>query len=287
MDTLTHTFMGATLYGAVHKEEENRSFKFSLLFSSITASNIPDSDVISQLWDSEGLYQMWHRGVTHSFFMVPIWAIIISVVCWSIWRVDFRKLFPVTFFAVLLHVLFDALNTWGTGLFEPFSQVRFSYGVIPIVDFVIWGMMAAGVIIIKTTKLKPYLVFQWVWVFIFAHVMAQAAQGYAVYESAKGAYHEHVISASFVPGKFNVIGKKDGIVEIAEASAWSTAQMKHQLHTEDHVDLDPLFTQNKKAETLYRWAPFVVIVDNAEEMAIYDPRFFRNGSSFLYESIKK
>jgi inner membrane protein len=62
MDTLTHTLFGLTTYGAVNKEKMNKETKKAVFFTTLVGSQIPDIDVISRLWDNEGMYQMWHRG---------------------------------------------------------------------------------------------------------------------------------------------------------------------------------------------------------------------------------
>lgn len=76
MDTITHTLFGLSLYGAVDKQKMDKNSRRAYLLTTVGASQIPDIDVISRLWDTEGLYQMWHRGITHSVFLTPLWAIL-------------------------------------------------------------------------------------------------------------------------------------------------------------------------------------------------------------------
>ncbi|WP_328211125.1 hypothetical protein [Brevibacillus centrosporus] len=51
-------------------------------------------------------------------------------------------------------------------------------------------------------------------------------------------------------------------------------------------DIDVLSQFTATGEVMYQM-PFVVVVDNEEALGIYDPRFYRNGESFLYEAIEK
>lgn len=81
MDSVTHTLFGLTIFGATNKENMSKEVKKSAFVAAVAGSLIPDIDVISQLWDTEGMYQMWHRGVTHSIFMVPVWALLIWLFC--------------------------------------------------------------------------------------------------------------------------------------------------------------------------------------------------------------
>lgn len=115
IDSITHTLFGLTLYGAVNKEEMPKELKKPLFFTAVAGSIIPDIDVISRFWDTEGLYQMWHRGITHSLFLVPVWALLLSVLCYWIWSVKDRRVFYIGMLAVFIHNTSDLFNTWGTG----------------------------------------------------------------------------------------------------------------------------------------------------------------------------
>lgn len=41
-----------------------KELKKPLFVTAVAGSIIPDIDVISRFWDTEGLYQMWHRIYT-------------------------------------------------------------------------------------------------------------------------------------------------------------------------------------------------------------------------------
>ena len=68
MDTITHTLFGFAIYGAFKKDPEAKRYNRALLVTAIGASQIPDIDVISKWWDTQGLYQMWHRALPILFF---------------------------------------------------------------------------------------------------------------------------------------------------------------------------------------------------------------------------
>lgn len=100
-------------------------------------------------------------------------------------------------------------------------------------------------------------------------------------------YEQHVVSAKFIPWHFNIIGKTEERFEIVEKTLWDEPQLRYELRSNKDVDLEVLFAQNQKARTLVEWSPFVVIVDDEERLGVYDPRFYRNGQSFLFEYIQK
>ncbi len=289
MDTVTHTLFGLTLYGAANKMNMDKSHKRALLFTTVVGSQIPDIDVVVNLTETGRIMQqMWHRGLTHSFFLVPVWGIIIYLLSRVLFKVKDRRLFYWALLAVFIHNTSDLFNTWGTGYLEPFSSYRVTFGTISIVDFVFWFLMLAGFIVSR--KKEPshrFKVFRVVWILMVAHVAVQSLQGYVIYSEAKEKYDEVALAAGFVPTQFQVIGKKDSEVEIVKDSIFIEPEVEHRLVSSDEADLQPLFEENPRAKTLYDWSPFVVVVEEEEKLGIYDPRFYRNGESFLYEFIEK
>lgn len=287
MDTITHTLFGLTLYGAIDKGRFSKEKKRAFLFTTIVGSQIPDIDVISRLWDTEGQYQMWHRGITHSIFMVPVWAGIIALLCYLFWRVKDRRIFFMGALAVFIHNTSDLFNAWGTGYFEPVSNIRITFGTIPIIDFVIWGIIIISYFIAKKSNWPSYRIYRFAWLVIILHVIVQTSQGYIIYQQNSSKYEQVAIAASFLPWNYTVIGKLENNVEILRENLWSDPQIIVRLVSSEEADLDYLFSRSPEAKTLYKWAPFVVVVDEDDILGIYDPRFYRNGQSFLFEYIEK
>lgn len=288
IDTITHTFFGLTLYAAVRKEGWSRKEKTAFFVTAVGGSQIPDIDVISSLWDTAGRYQMWHRGLTHSVFLVPVWAALFSGISWLFWKVKGWKLYALGLLAVFIHDTSDLFNAWGTGYLEPFSTQRITFGTIPIVDLTLWAIMLGGLLFAKLRKIsRPYRVFRLVWLLMALHFIVQSAQGYALYEKYADRYEQFALSAGFVPGQFQMIGKRNGAVEISSATAFTEPKLQIELKSQENADLEKLFAANPKAKTLYEWSPFVVLVDDEKQLGLYDPRFYRNGQSFLFESIEK
>nr|WP_205825404.1 metal-dependent hydrolase [Bacillus sp. RO1] len=287
VDTITHTLFGMTIYGAVDKRQDDKRTKIAMFVSAVGASQIPDSDVISSLWDTEGMYQMWHRGITHSLFIVPIWAFLFFLISiWFLKRKDWRFLW-VPLIAVFIHNTSDLFNAWGTGYLEPFSTIRITFGTLPIVDFVIWIIIAIAFFARKLWNKERHQLYRLVWVLIIAHVALQTSQGYLLYKQYEDKYEQVALSANFLPWHFSIIGKNEHTVEIFDDALFTDPKLQYTLKSAEEADLDTLFAEVPEAKTLYEWSPFVVIVDDKEKLGIYDPRFYRNGQSFLFEYIEK
>lgn len=287
MDTVTHTLFGLVIYQSINKDQMSQSMKRSLLLTSLVGSQIPDIDVVSQWWDVNGQYLMWHRGITHSIFLVPLWALLIRAICYVIWRVRESKIYWIGLLAVFLHITIDNFNAWGTGYFEPISQKRIALGTVPIVDFVIWLIILGGFVATRLKKWSTPRIFKTVGALIALHVLIQTIQGGILVNNYSSSYQQIALAADFIPGSFKLIGKNEGVVEIHQLSLWKKPVHLQTFQSADETDLRQLFEQNKEAQTLYEWAPLVVVVNDEKQLGIFDPRFFRNGESFLYEYVTK
>ncbi|MDU1847544.1 MAG: metal-dependent hydrolase [Niallia nealsonii] len=284
MDTITHTLFGVGIYQSVNKEKMNKQQKYALLITSIGASQIPDIDVISQLWDTTGQYQMWHRGITHSIFLAPLWALFFYIINRFVFKTKGIQSYFIALLAVFIHNTSDVFNAWGTGYLEPFSSVRLTFGTVPIVDLVIWFIFLLTFIGSKLyPKVKTHVLFRIGWVLIVLHIAIQSIQGSILYKNYKTDYQDLALSASFVPWHFTVIGKNDNTIDIINDSLLTKADFVERITSSNEADLNLLFAENPAAATLYKWSPFVVVVDDNNRIGIYDPRFYRNGDSFLGE----
>ncbi|MGI2329245.1 metal-dependent hydrolase [Planococcus sp. YIM B11945] len=287
MDTITHTLFGLTLYGAVDKKEMDKNHKRAYLATAVGASLVPDIDVISRLWDTAGQYQMWHRGITHSIFLTPLWAALLFFICMAIFKVKDKKLFLLGWLAVVIHDTSDLFNAWGTGYLEPFLNTRITFGTIPIVDIVFWIIMGAAFVLSKKNKQKSPYYFKMAWVFMCLHLMIQSVQGLLIYNQYDEKYDQVALSAGFIPWTYSVVAKQDDTVTIFQDNLFQEEKEKYVLRSNQEADLDYLFSQRPEAKTLYEWSPFVVIVDDGKRLGVYDPRFYQNGQSFLFEYIER
>ncbi|MDE0563583.1 metal-dependent hydrolase [Exiguobacterium sp. B2(2022)] len=286
MDTITHTLFGLTLYGAADKRDLQQHEKRALFVTTLVGSQIPDSDVISRLWDTEGMYQMWHRGITHSIFLVPLFALLIYILVRLLFQVTDIRYFWWALLSVFIHNTSDLFNAWGTGYFEPISDVRITFGVIPIVDFVYWGIFLVAWLVARKQEVR-YKTYRYAWSALVLYVAIQSAQGAYLYQAYADEHDEVALSASFIPTQFTVITKTDENVSLYKDSIYQEATLLYNLTSDEQVSLEPLFEANQEARTLTKWSPFVVIVANEERLGVFDPRFYDGKSSFLYEYIER
>lgn len=117
MDTLTHALSGMLLARATApgKTDTPQLPLYVRMWCGFLAAAFPDADFVMRYFGSLS-YLEHHRGVTHSFLMLPLWALLLSVVFMLIWRRRYHwKMFlGVSAMSVLIHILGDVITAYGT-----------------------------------------------------------------------------------------------------------------------------------------------------------------------------
>lgn len=129
--------------------------KSALLLGAI-AQSLPDIDFITSFWMSFSENLLAHRGFTHSFLFIVLAAVGFAMFTNRWYRKpDMPFRLWLLFFGVqmLIHLLLDGCNAYGTGWFEPFSHARISFHFLFVADpfFSSWlGVAAIALLILKT-----------------------------------------------------------------------------------------------------------------------------------------
>lgn len=134
MDPLTQGVVGAALPQAVARKP---AVIAAGLFGFV-AGMIPDLDVLIQSDTDPLLYLEYHRQFTHSLAFIPIGGLVCAAIFQFILGGAFRTTFGQTWLFCSLgmgtHGLLDAFTSYGTMLLWPFSDERFSWKIISVVD---------------------------------------------------------------------------------------------------------------------------------------------------------
>jgi len=129
MDPLTHAISGVALARAFPKLRlPPRQVALLVLFSMA-----PDIDILLRLW-SDNLYLHYHRGITHSLLMLPLWVWLILACCSK--RFTALATLPAYLvgLALLMHIGLDVITTFGTMILAPLSDWRASLDLVFIID---------------------------------------------------------------------------------------------------------------------------------------------------------
>src|SRR5271157_620827 len=147
MDTITHGIAGALIGKALFRGEDMfavramnrpRVVTWSLMLGAI----FPDADTLRGLFSHNDLLVItWHRSITHSLVMLPVWALLLAALThwfarWWEWEApSFAALAGIYAAGILSHIFLDLVTTFGTMIWSPVAWSRPAWDILFIVDF--------------------------------------------------------------------------------------------------------------------------------------------------------
>jgi inner membrane protein len=138
MDTITHSLLGAVVVRSVFPAQHSRH-PFSnrqRLLAGALAGAFPDIDYIVSRVDPMVYLTLWHRSITHSFVLLPLWALFVGVMLAFVFRQyrEWRYLTLLAGVVVVSHIVSDLITVYGTQILAPLSTWRASIGTTFIID---------------------------------------------------------------------------------------------------------------------------------------------------------
>lgn len=129
MDPITHIAGGLLLGKVSWKKVKHRS----VIFAAVAGGLFPDIDNFASFGDPEK-YLLFHRGVTHSVLAAPVFALIIAYIIAFLYRRKFDELYVPVLGGIYIHIWMDYITSYGTMIFYPFSDHRYTLESVFIVD---------------------------------------------------------------------------------------------------------------------------------------------------------
>lgn len=133
MDSITHLFYGGAIAAAIAPARHRRA----ALLAGAALNTLPDLDVIPLRFADPVAEMTCHRGLTHSWFVLPF-------VAWAIWaffrrrggRVaqEPRRWFWAIFVCLMAHPLIDSFTVYGTQLLWPLPTKPLMWSSLFIID---------------------------------------------------------------------------------------------------------------------------------------------------------
>ncbi len=153
MDTITHGIAGALIGKALCGGDDMfppkpmsraRIITWSLMLGAI----FPDIDVVRDIFSHDHLLVItWHRSITHSLLMLPIFSLLLAALTRWVSRKfnwdapSFGTLALIFALGILSHILLDLVTTFGTMIWSPVRWSRPAWDLIFIVDFSFTGIL--------------------------------------------------------------------------------------------------------------------------------------------------
>ena len=146
MDTVTHGLTGWLVARAVPSEAGKKMATAAVVLGSV----LPDADNIASLFGSE-LYLRLHRGISHSFAGVAVTSLVLALLLYRFgkWK-DLKKIYLLVLLGQFSHVALDVLNSYGTQVFQPFSNARVSFDLLFIIDLAFTGIVVLGLLLSRS-----------------------------------------------------------------------------------------------------------------------------------------
>jgi membrane-bound metal-dependent hydrolase YbcI (DUF457 family) len=153
MDTITHGIAGALISKAVVGGRDmfppiEVGKKRLITWAVVIGAVFPDADVLREFFSENTLLMItWHRSLTHSLVLLPIWSVLLAVVTRAIarsrkWESP-RAVALAGYYAVgiLSHIVLDLLTSFGTMIWSPLAWSRPTWDVLFIIDFTLTGIL--------------------------------------------------------------------------------------------------------------------------------------------------
>jgi membrane-bound metal-dependent hydrolase YbcI (DUF457 family) len=140
MDPITHGITGALLGKGYFSERHGAIATFAVTLGAV----FPDVDIVAEVISRDPLAVVkYHRGITHSFVVLPLFA---ALLAWLTRHVARRRGMRTPSWAMLTllygvgiasHIFLDGTTSFGTRMWTPVSQKRVAWDLMFIIDLVL------------------------------------------------------------------------------------------------------------------------------------------------------
>lgn len=143
MDTVTHGLTGWLIARSVPSEQGGKAATAAVVIGSV----LPDLDHVASILGSDAAVR-FHRGISHSFAGIAVSSLLLALLVYRFgkWK-DLKKLYLLAVVGQLSHIALDLITSYGTQVFQPFSDARVSFDLLFIVDLLFTGIVLAGIIL--------------------------------------------------------------------------------------------------------------------------------------------
>jgi len=177
MDTLTHALSTMLAARASHPlpPKPGQMSLAARSWAGFFAGAFPDIDFIAGFAGITA-YLNYHRGITHSLLMIPLWALLLASLfsLLSRGRYEWRAFYGVCVLSLFVHIFGDIITAYGTMVFAPFSDYKLSFPTTFIIDPYFTGIILLGLILSFTLKRQAQKFALYGFAVLLVYVLAQS-----------------------------------------------------------------------------------------------------------------
>ena len=140
MDPITHGITGALIGKGVFSERSGPVAVFAATLGAV----FPDVDVVGEVISRDPLAIIkYHRGITHSFVALPLFAALLAWCTRAVARrrgmeaPSWARLTVIYGAGIASHIFLDGTTSFGTRMWAPLSEKRVAWDLMFIFDFVL------------------------------------------------------------------------------------------------------------------------------------------------------
>jgi len=151
MDPLTHGLVGALAAQGLTRHRKKRPVLITGFFAALLA----DLDTYISSSTDPLLNVEIHRQFTHAILFVPIGALVATLIMFWFQKkhLSLKEVYIVSLIGYATSGLLDAFTSYGTQLLWPFSDVRFAWNIISVVDpLVTAGLLLAFIMLFRKER---------------------------------------------------------------------------------------------------------------------------------------
>lgn len=138
MDPISQASFGASLSQSFASDKAKQ---LSAMVIGALAGMAPDLDVFINSDKDPLLFLEFHRQFTHSLVFIPLGSLLCALLLYPLFNIkwvksklSFGQIYLFAFLGYATHGLLDACTSYGTQLFWPFSNTRFAWNTVSIID---------------------------------------------------------------------------------------------------------------------------------------------------------
>jgi len=219
MDPITHAASGMLLGRYLKKRTD---IKAPVILSTVSAL-LPDIDNLIK--SSPEAYIQYHRSFTHSIFGGIILALIFAFI-WSILidrKSKLSKLALYSYFGIIIHIFLDYVTSYGTQIFTPLTNHRFTMESVFIIDpfYTVSFLILFGLTFLPQRLSRKISAAAVIWIFLYPTINLGIKSGFENYIekslTAKGISYEKVtLTTDFLsPLYWKLIVEDSGLLKAA------------------------------------------------------------------------